>query len=94
MVALKIPKGAFLQPAAVTVEAIHLKFPHRWKDLTAPTNWISSSEAPVLCAGTLQNLIPLTPSISLYLVVEEGMCKELPLIRAVTLGHSCHLSKA
>jgi len=94
MVALKIPKAAVLQPDAVTVEAIHLKFPHRWTDLTAHANWISSPGAPVLCARTLQNLIPLTPSISLHLLFQEGMCKELPLIRTVTLGHSCHLSNA
>jgi len=75
MIAVKIPKAAVLQPAAVTVEAIHLKFPHRWTDLTASANWISSSGAPVLCAGTLQNLIPLTPPFRTICCFKKGCAK-------------------
>jgi len=55
MVAIQITKAAVLQPDAVTVEAIHLKFPHRWTDLTAHTNWISSPGAPSsLCWNTAE----------------------------------------
>jgi hypothetical protein len=66
---LKNLKAAFLQPAAVRVEAIHLNFPHRGRDLTVPPNWISSFGALFLCAGILQNFPLATPSVSFYLLV-------------------------
>jgi hypothetical protein len=69
MVALKSLKAVVLQPAAVAVAAIHLKFPHRGTDLTVPANWISSFGALFLCARTLRDFSLVTPSISFHLLV-------------------------